>query len=94
MYVAFLKNNLDGLREYTGKPDQELLDNTATAIGLTDFDVEKAIAEAGVDVVWSKGSSDAPRTGYTTQLYLAVFLLLLASCGAGISAYQLLRKNG
>ena len=93
MYVEFLKNDLQTARDHSGKTDQEILDNTALAIGLTDIDVEKAIAEAGVDADWIKGSSDAPRTGYTTQLYLAVLLLLLASCGAGVSVYQLSKKN-
>ena len=57
MFVDFLKNTLTNARTYANKDDQTLLDDTAKGLGIGSADVEKAIAEAGVTVEWSKDKS-------------------------------------
>lgn len=57
MFVSFLKDKLENARQYAGKDDQTLLDDTAKALGIGKSDVEKAITEAGVTTEWSKDKS-------------------------------------
>lgn len=57
MFVDFLKNTLTNARTFSGKNDQDLLDDTAKALDLTKDDVESAISEAGVTTEWSKDKS-------------------------------------
>ncbi|MBQ3417656.1 MAG: dockerin type I repeat-containing protein [Ruminococcus sp.] len=63
MYIDFLKNYLPNARMYSGKDDQTLLDDTASALGLSAYDVEKAIAEAGVSTQWDRNKSALPDDG-------------------------------
>ena len=53
MLVDFLKNTLSNARDYSGKTDQQLLDHIASQLDLSNDDVSKAIAEAGVWVNWT-----------------------------------------
>ncbi len=53
MFVEFLKYTLDNARQYLGKSDQQLLDDIASRLNLSNDDVSKAIAEAGVRVDWT-----------------------------------------
>ena len=58
LFVKFLQENLLNARTYSGKNDQQLLDDTAKTLGLGKSDVEAAIAESGVtDIAWSKDAS-------------------------------------
>nr|WP_316614300.1 LPXTG cell wall anchor domain-containing protein [uncultured Ruminococcus sp.] len=57
IFVNFLKDKLENARQYAGKDDQTLLDDTAKALGLGKSDVEKAISEASVTADWSKDKS-------------------------------------
>lgn len=57
MYIDFLTDKLDNARFYSGKTDQQLLDDTAKALGLNAGDVEKAIYEAGVEANWRMSQS-------------------------------------
>ena len=52
LFTNFLTEALLNAREYSGKTDQKLLDDTAYALGLTREDVEDAISITGVDVEW------------------------------------------
>lgn len=52
MMVDFLKNTLSNARLYTGKSDQQIVDDTADALGLSSEDVSRAISESGVSVNW------------------------------------------
>ncbi len=60
-FVKFLTNTLSNAKTYkvdTGeKTEQQLIDDTAKALGLGKSDVEKAIAEAKVTTEWSKDKS-------------------------------------
>ena len=60
MFVDFLVNKLTNAQTYSGKDDQTLIDDTASALGIGQDDIEKAIAEAGVTVGWKKTESKAP----------------------------------
>lgn len=53
MFVQFLKYTLNNARDYSGKTDQQLLDHIASRLNLSNDDVSKAIAEAGVWVNWT-----------------------------------------
>lgn len=57
MFTDFLKNTLENARQYAGKDDQTLIDDTAKALGIGKSDVEACIKEAGVTVEWSKDKS-------------------------------------
>lgn len=61
MFVRFLVEYLENARVYSGKTDQQLLDDTAEALGLYVEDVEEAIKEAYVYVKWSAYKSTLDR---------------------------------
>lgn len=67
MLVNFLKNTLSNARTYvvdTGKKtEQQMIDDVVAALGLTDEDCTKAIAEAGVTVDWKASSSGGSSSG-------------------------------
>lgn len=60
LFVNFLHNTLQNARIYSGKTDQQLLDDLGNALGMTRSDVEKAIDENGVDVKWDREKSSLP----------------------------------
>ncbi len=60
LLVQFLTNMLSNAREYSGKDDQSLVDDSAAALGLGKDDVTKAIKETGVSVEWSAEKSSLP----------------------------------
>lgn len=62
MFEDFLVNKLENARLYAEKSDQQLLDDTANAIGLGQDDIEQAIANTGVSVEWTKKDSAASET--------------------------------
>ncbi len=57
MFTNFLTEALINARVYSGKTDQQLLDDTAYALGLTREGVEGAIMITGVSVSWSASRS-------------------------------------
>lgn len=71
IFVSFLKDTLANAKEFSGKDDQTLIDDTAKALGLGKDLIPKAIEEAGVSVDWSadkssasdKSDDDAQQTG-------------------------------
>lgn len=60
MFVEFLINTLTNARQFSGKNDQDLIDDTASKLGIGQDDIKKAIAEAGVTVDWKEAESKAP----------------------------------
>ncbi len=66
MFEDFLKEKLENARVYSDKNDQQLLDDTARALGLTKSDVVEAIRNTRVSVMWNEaystlsGGSDIP----------------------------------
>lgn len=58
LLVQFLTNMLNNAREYSGKDDQSLVDDAASALGLGRDDVTKAVT--GVSVEWSAEKSSLP----------------------------------
>ncbi len=58
MFREFLVNSLENARMYSGKTDQQLLDDLAVALGLDDEEVEAAIKVTGVEVKWSADGED------------------------------------
>lgn len=62
MFVSFLKDTLVNAREFSGKDDQTLLDDTAKALGVGQDLIPKAIEEAGVTVDWTAEKSSADKT--------------------------------
>lgn len=52
MMIDYLNNYLIKARTFSGKEDQQIIDDAAKALGLTDDDVSKAIKESGVTVSW------------------------------------------
>lgn len=57
MMLEFLEYTLENARVFSGESDQALLDRVAGGLDLTADDVEDAIAEADVDVEWSRSKS-------------------------------------
>ena len=100
MFVEFLKNTLDNARQYSGKKDQELLDDTASKLGIGQTDIEKAIKEAAVTVEWTKAQSEAPvesnpdanksgpssATGQETTMIFVMLAVLAAAAGVVLFA--------
>ena len=65
MFVNFLKSTgadgIDNAKKYTGKPDQQVIDDTAGALGLSQDEITKAITESGRTFEW-KGSGGGTET--------------------------------
>ena len=60
MFVGFLTDTLANARQYSGKDDQALLDDTAKALGIGKTDVKNAITESGATVEWDETKSTLP----------------------------------
>ena len=60
MFVDFLTNTLDNARQFSGKDDQTLIDDTCKGLGIGKADCKKAIAETGVTVAWDESKSSLP----------------------------------
>ncbi len=60
MFEVFLINNLVNARIYSGKEDQQLLDDLGSALGLNKADVLEAICNTSVAVEWVTRNSYLP----------------------------------
>ncbi|MBQ9743442.1 MAG: LPXTG cell wall anchor domain-containing protein [Ruminococcus sp.] len=60
LFNKFLTDNLDNARTYSGKTDQAIIDDMASALGLSQDTVETLIKESGITVDWKKAESKAP----------------------------------
>ena len=52
IFEDFLTNTLDNARTYSGKEDQQLIDDIKDGLGLADAQVSAAIEKTGVEVDW------------------------------------------
>ncbi len=62
MFTKFLEEKLDNARQYSGKNDQDIIDDMAQGLGLSQDQIESIIKASGLDVSWEKTKSDAPTT--------------------------------
>ena len=93
MFTDFLKNKLGNAQTYSGKADQQLLDDTAKALGLGQETVAKLIKDSGVSVAWDAAKSTLDKedsaaaknptlvgTGQEmTVVYVAVAMMIAAA---------------
>ena len=63
MFEDFLTNTLDNAREYSGKNDQQLIDDIKDGLGLADSQVEEAIEKTGAEVEWEPAPVPDEGTG-------------------------------
>lgn len=89
MFVNFLKNTLSKARQYSGKSDQQIVDDTANALGLSSDDISRAISESGVSVNWEPPyvpPTDPPAEnyGYVTGAYYLIGSINGDNSGIGI----------
>lgn len=59
MFTEFLTNTLTNARQYSGKSDQDLLDDTAKALGIGQDLIQAALDETGVKADWKAAESKA-----------------------------------
>lgn len=105
MFVDFLKNTLTNARQYSGKDDQTLLDDTASKLGIGRADVTKAISEAAVTVDWSADKSSLPEesdpsanesgpvspTGQEAAPIIVMLVVMIAAAGVVFFARRRVR---
>lgn len=61
LFTSFITGDkLASARTYSKKDDQKLIDDIATTLGLSQDQVEKLIADSGVEIDWKKAESEAP----------------------------------
>ena len=60
MFSKFLTDNLTNAQTFSGKNDQEIIDDILKGLGLSQDTGEKLIKESGVEVNWKKAESKAP----------------------------------
>ncbi|MBQ4105404.1 MAG: LPXTG cell wall anchor domain-containing protein [Clostridia bacterium] len=62
MFTSFITgDSLGSARTYSGKTDQQIIDDTAKALGLSQDSVESLIKKSGVEIAWKKAESSAPK---------------------------------
>lgn len=93
MFTTFLTKKLTNAQTYSGKDDQNLIDDTASALGLGQETVAKLIKDAGVTVAWDAAKSTLAKedskeaanptlvgTGQEmTVVYVAVVMMIAAA---------------
>lgn len=93
LFNTFLNDWLDSARTYSGKQDQQIIDDMASSLGLSQDSVEKLIKASGLEVAWEKARSEAPTvdgaiasnpgatsTGQETAIvYIAVAMMIAAA---------------
>ncbi len=94
MFTTFITGpKLGNARTYSGKTDQQIIDDTATALGLSQAQVKELIEKSGVtDIDWKLEESKAPTvekpianpgtlpTGQeTTIVYIAIAMMLASA---------------
>ena len=63
MFIEFLEDKLRNARDYSGKNDQQIIDDMAKALGLSKSDVSQAVDEARAYVDWKESDSTASDSG-------------------------------
>ncbi len=96
LFTAFITgNNLISAQASSGKEDQAIIDDVASALGLSQDQVEKLIKDAGVELKWTKAESKAPEqakpitppaggtvsTGQEMTIVYVAITMMIASAG-------------
>ncbi len=96
MFSKFLSDNLTSAQTYSGKNDQQIIDDILAALGLSQETGEKLIKESGVEVKWEKAQSVAPTvdkpvtpqnsgavsSGQETTIVFAAMAMMLCAAAA------------
>ena len=60
-FTEFLNNSLDNSRVYSGKTDQQIIDDIIVAIGITADEAETIINDTGIQVDWTNNSTPSEK---------------------------------
>ncbi len=94
LFSAFLTEKLENARTYSGKTDQQIIDDMAKGLGLSQDSVEKLITDSGIKVSWTKAQSEAPKVDTaikpsnpsSVSTGQDMTIVLVAVCGMILSA--------
>ena len=92
LFNTFLTDNLENARTYSGKQDQQIIDDMANALGLSQKKVDELIKASGVTVDWKMEESKAPEvdkplnpnttaTGQETTVVVVAIAMMVAAAG-------------
>ena len=92
LFNTFLTANLENARTYSGKQDQQIIDDMANALGLSQKKVDELIKASGVTVDWKMEESKAPEvdkplnpnttaTGQETTVVAIAIVMMIAAAG-------------
>lgn len=92
LFNTFLTANLENARTYSGKQDQQIIDDMANALGLSQKKVDELIKASGISVDWKMEESKAPEvdkplnpnttaTGQETTVVVVAIAMMVAAAG-------------
>ena len=92
LFNTFLTDNLENARTYSGKQDQQIIDDMANALGLSQKKVDELIKASGITVDWKMEESKAPEvdkplnpnttaTGQETTVVVIAIAMMVAAAG-------------
>ena len=92
LFNTFLTDNLENARTYSGKQDQQIIDDMANSLGLSQKKVDELIKASGVTVDWKMEESKAPEvdkplnpnttaTGQETTVVAIAIVMMIAAAG-------------
>ena len=92
LFNTFLTDNLENARTYSGKQDQQINDDMANALGLSQKKVDELIKASGITVDWKMEESKAPEvdkplnpnttaTGQETTVVVIAIAMMVAAAG-------------
>ena len=92
LFNTFLTANLENARTYSGKQDQQIIDDMANALGLSQKKVDELIKASGITVDWKMEESKAPEvdkplnpnttaTGQETTVVAIAIVMMIAAAG-------------
>ena len=70
MFTNFINNTMDNARTYSGRTDQEIIDNIAIGLELTLEEVVELFNENSFDVVWDAEASTVPSIFDPEKIYV------------------------
>ena len=90
LFNTFLTDNLENARTYSGKQDQQIIDDMANSLGLSQKKVDELIKASGVTVDWKMEESKAPEvdkplnpnttaTGQETTVVVVAIAMMVAA---------------
>lgn len=92
LFNTFLTANLESARTYSGKQDQQIIDDMANSLGLSQKKVDELIKASGISVDWKMEESKAPEvdkpinpgttaTGQETTVVVIAIAMMVAAAG-------------